>query len=403
VLTSVHIKNFRSCKDVRLEGLGFISALVGRNGAGKTTILRAIEWMARTALLTDEFLFAFSVADTVNDRNVAPGIAVVLTSGDFEYRYMIGSSPQTLLGHTDRSLEKLEVRSHGQDKWELLLSRGPQSVELADRVQQIEIRFSTAMVPAVASLLPEDDTLQEHLRRVMEVLHGVRYYFGHGIIDPLYSKGGDSGVPIRKDLYERWAAEDDRRGNDELSLLLRIIHAHQTAPEAFAELKSRVGPEGLGVIRDIRVNILGDMAETVRKRRSRYYEVVFEPMSQENVELSLGQLSRGTQQMLYLMLALLFDRNSTMLIEQPEDGIHPALLAKLIDLLKVNADPTQIILASHSPTVLSQLKPADVRLVEMVDGATRVRALTEAEVSRAQEYMQREGSLAEFLELIQAD
>lgn len=105
--------------------------------------------------------------------------------------------------------------------------------------------------------------------------------------------------------------------------------------------------------------------------------------------------------MLYLMLALLLDGSSTMLVEQPEDGIHPALLAKLIDLLKVNADPTQIILASHSPTVLSQLQPSDVRLVEMVDGSTRVRALTEVEVSRAQDYMQRDGSLAEFLELIQ--
>lgn len=400
MLTSVHIKFFRSCSDVKLEDLGHMVGLVGRNGAGKTTILRAIEWMAQTALLTEGFWLAFSAADTVDDRKTAPGIAVVLTSDDFEYRYMIGNSPQTFLGHTDRSLEKLEVRSHGSDSWELLLSRGAQSVDLADRVQQIEISFSTAMIPAVTSLLPEDDTLQEHLRRVMDVLRGVRYYLGHGVIDPSYSKGGDPGSPIRKDIYERWAVENDRRGNDDLSLLLRIIHAHHTAPEAFEELKSRVGPEGLGVIRNIRVTELGDVADVVRKHRSRYYEVVFEPMSRD-VELSLGQLSRGTQQMLYLMLALLFDRSSTMLVEQPEDGIHPALLAKLIDLLKVNADPTQIILASHSPTVLSQLQPADVRLVEMVDGSTRVRALTEAEVTRAQEYMQRDGSLAEFLELIQ--
>ena len=123
----------------------------------------------------------------------------------------------------------------------------------------------------------------------------------------------------------------------------------------------------------------------------------------QHVELSLNQLSRGTQQMLYLMLALLLDQSSTMLVEQPEDGIHPALLAKLIDLLRVNADPTQIILASHSPTVLSQLRPADVRLVDIVDGATRVRALTESEVTRAQAYMQREGSRAEFLELSHSD
>ncbi len=400
MLTGVHIKNFRSCEDVKLEGLEHMVGLVGRNGAGKTTILRAIEWMARTALMTERFSTSFGEQYAVGGQQAE----VVLTSGDVEYIYRLGIS--TFAGNSSgaaelEDVETLLVRSPGGGGWVTLLERKDDEVSVAGREQSIEIHNTTAMMPALASLLPEDDPLHDQLRRVMEALRGVHYYLGHGVIDPANSTRGDPSSPIRNDVYERWAAENERRGNDDLSLLLRIIHAHQTAPEAFAELKIRVGPEGLGVIRDIRVNILGDMAESVRKRRSRYFEVVFEPMAQENVELSLGQLSRGTQQMLYLMIALLFDRSSTMLVEQPEDGIHPALLVKLIDLLRVNADPTQIILASHSPTVLSQLQPADVRLVEMVDGATRVRALTEAEVSRAQEYMQRDGSLAEFLELIQ--
>ena len=405
MLTSVHIKNFRSCKDVKLEGLGHMAALVGRNGAGKTTILRAIEWMARTALLTEGFSTAFSEAD-VAELFADPQLEVELTSGEYEYRYRIGRSfgEVDLLGRSKgaRDEEVLLVHRLGSDGWAVLMAREQHTVSLAGREQTIELQPSAAMMPALASLLPEDDLLQGHLRRVAEVLRGVRYYLGHGMIDPADPVWLGFTSPIPKTLYERWVAENEQRGNDNPSLLLRIIHAHQTAPEVFAELKSRVGPEGLGVIRDIRVTTLGDMAENARKRGPRYYEVAFVPMSQD-VELSLNQLSRGTQQMLYLMLGLLLDGSSTMLVEQPEDGIHPALLVKLIDLLRVNADPTQIILASHSPTVLSQLRPADVRLVEMVDGSTQVRALTEPEVKRAQEYMQREGSLAEFLELIQAD
>jgi predicted ATPase len=84
-------------------------------------------------------------------------------------------------------------------------------------------------------------------------------------------------------------------------------------------------------------------------------------------------------------------------------GSTRRLLYKLIHLLRVNADPTQIFFSSHSPTVLSNLKPQDVRLVVMKDGVTQVRALTEAEVDRAEEYLRREGSLAEYLELIQED
>lgn len=400
MLTSVHIKNFRSCKDVKLEGLGHISALVGRNGAGKTTILRAIEWIAGTALLTEGFSAAFENAE--EGEGLDTQITVGLTDGETEYRYRASrlfSHPPGRRGRRSAQIEEeLLIRIPDGD-WGTIFVREDDRVVLADREQPIELHQS-AVMPGLVSLL-HGSPLHAFLLPVMDVLRGVRYYLGHGVIDPAYYLQGDVGSPIRTEFYERWVAENERRGNDDLSLLLRIIHAHQTAPEAFAELKSRLGPEGLGVIRDIRVNVLGDIAETVRKRRSRYFEVVFEPMGQENVELSLGQISRGTQQMLYLMLGLLFDRSSTMLVEQPEDGIHPALLAKLIDLLKVNAYPTQIILASHSPTVLSQLQPADVRIVEMIDGSTRVRALTEAEVTRALEYMQRDGSLAEFLELIQ--
>lgn len=92
-----------------------------------------------------------------------------------------------------------------------------------------------------------------------------------------------------------------------------------------------------------------------------------------------------------------------MLIEQPEDGIHPGLLAKLIDILRVNTDPTQIMLASHSPVVLSSLQPGDILLVDICQGSTTVRRLTAAEVERAEDYMRRDGSLAEYLELIQEE
>ena len=135
-------------------------------------------------------------------------------------------------------------------------------------------------------------------------------------------------------------------------------------------------------------------------RQPEYYDVRFSP-SRISSEVSLEQLSGGTRHALYLLLGLLYDANSTMLIEQPEDGIHPGLLAKLIDVLRVNADPAQIILASHSPVVLSNLAPADIRLVDIQDGATSVRALSLPEIERAKEYMQRDGTLAEFLELIQ--
>ena len=43
-LTHIHIKNFRSCRNVALE-LGGMHALVGANNAGKLAVLRALEFL----------------------------------------------------------------------------------------------------------------------------------------------------------------------------------------------------------------------------------------------------------------------------------------------------------------------------------------------------------------------
>lgn len=397
MLTSVHIKNFRSCKDVKLEGMGPMLGLVGRNGAGKTTILRAIEWAAATALSRADF----SEGDTSGSSS-DPQAQVRLMVDEFEYCYTWGTWAQAEHGQAERSRdeESLSVREPGT-RWIPLLDRKDNAIALNGRERRIMMNHGTAAVmPALASLLSESDPLQLHFQRVMAVFRGVRYYLGHGIFDPAFPLAREQRGPISRLVYERGTQAHVQTGPGHLSILLRLIHAHQTSPDIFAELKSRVGPEGLGLLSDIRVVTLGDVGGTGRGKT--YYDVVFVPMGRD-VELSLDQLSGGTRQMLYLMLALLFDQSSTMLVEQPEDGIHPALLAKLIDIFRVNTDPTQIILASHSSTVLSSLQPEDVRLVEMRGGSTQVRGLTGNEVQRAQDYIQREGSLAEFLELIQED
>lgn len=43
-LTQLHIQNFRSCRDISLE-IGSIHALVGANNAGKSTVLRALDFL----------------------------------------------------------------------------------------------------------------------------------------------------------------------------------------------------------------------------------------------------------------------------------------------------------------------------------------------------------------------
>lgn len=103
---------------------------------------------------------------------------------------------------------------------------------------------------------------------------------------------------------------------------------------------------------------------------------------------------------LQLVTNLVFDNNSCMLLEQPEDSIHPGLLAKVIDILQTYAGRTQLICTTHSPRVMNLVDPAGIRFVTAADGNTSVSELSTKDLKAAKSYLEDEGTLAEFLETL---
>ena len=70
-------------------------------------------------------------------------------------------------------------------------------------------------------------------------------------------------------------------------------------------------------------------------------------------------------------------------------------------LLKTNADGRTLIVASHAASVFNSLEPENLRLVAMVAGQTKVRSLKAQEIDTARKFMSSDGTLAEFMELME--
>jgi predicted ATPase len=113
---------------------------------------------------------------------------------------------------------------------------------------------------------------------------------------------------------------------------------------------------------------------------------------------SVSNLSVGTTRLLQMVVSILFDQRSLMLIEQPEDSIHPGLLQKLISILRTYSHETQILFTTHSLAVLDILHPEEILLATAPEGSTTVRKLTPDEIERAKSFLENEGSLSDFLE-----
>ncbi len=87
-------------------------------------------------------------------------------------------------------------------------------------------------------------------------------------------------------------------------------------------------------------------------------------------------LSDGTINITALIIALYFEKSKLAIFEEPDNGIHPGLLPKLIDLMYEICPTKQIILTTHNPLIVRQLdtpeRLKDLLLIYREDGFSKI-------------------------------
>ncbi|OJW14704.1 MAG: hypothetical protein BGO49_17100 [Planctomycetales bacterium 71-10] len=393
MLRSVEIQNFGSCARTSFDLDAPLSALCGRNGVGKTTVLNAI------ALLCSKTITAYPIPTrsnfflrrSVDIAGVSMTLGLELDGVHYDYEF---SAPD--FSDSARPVELTEFLTAGNGESRTsVFSRQGESVEALGRTDCIRIPKLTPGLAALISLLPRDDPASLHLERVRSFFAGVRYYTFE--VDP----PTESMISAR--AYEEWRDRHKAVGEPAPSLAMCLVYMQQEEPELFDELQSILGPEGIGVVEWIGVHDLGSIIANSEERwgDSKYFMPQVIPsrhMGGGANSFRLPELSVGTRRIIQIVTSMLFDRRSLMLMEQPEDSIHPGLLRKLIDLLRTYSGDTQMLFTTHSAAVLDILEPEEVLLATAVEGSTEVRRLTPDELVRAKDFLASEGTLSDFLE-----
>lgn len=107
-------------------------------------------------------------------------------------------------------------------------------------------------------------------------------------------------------------------------------------------------------------------------------EVVLEVELVSGARVDAARLSEGL--LYYLAFAALryMDPVSLLLVEEPENGLHPARIAEVMRILRaiVEESGTQVLMATHSPLVVNELKPDEVSVVtRTAEEGTRVKRI----------------------------
>lgn len=100
----------------------------------------------------------------------------------------------------------------------------------------------------------------------------------------------------------------------------------------------------------------------------------------DGTEIRPDQMSEGMLYFLSYAVLPYLSPASVILIEEPENGLHPARIAEVMKVLRKISETTQIVLATHSPLVVNELNPEEVTLVtRTVESGTRFTPISETE------------------------
>lgn len=83
----------------------------------------------------------------------------------------------------------------------------------------------------------------------------------------------------------------------------------------------------------------------------------------DGTEVRPEHLSEGLLYFLAFAMLRYLRPTPLLLIEEPENGLHPARIGEVMSILREVSRTTQVLLATHSPLVINELEPHEVTLV----------------------------------------
>lgn len=188
----------------------------------------------------------------------------------------------------------------------------------------------------------------------------------------------------------------------------RVYHFHDTSDTAkikqlqATNINLRLLPDGsnlaayLRMLKQKHVPEYQRIVETIRLVLPFFDDFIHRPTDPEFIELEWRQkgkpdipfkahlLSDGSLRFICLATLLLQPVSllpDTILIDEPELGLHPAAIAILASIFQQVAEEKQLIVATHSVELINCLSPEDVIVVDQEDGVSSFRRFNEEELS----------------------
>ena len=317
-LQGLKIRGYRSIKSLDLD-LRDTNVLIGPNAAGKSNFVRFFRLLRQIA-----------------DQNLQ---LHVRRSGDAESLLYYGSKVSPSLGGT------LYFDSHGY-LFELTPTEDGRLVFEQERILSRDDQETAGYIEKGHEETRLRDARNESWKVPKIIRSGIREFGIYHFQDTGPSAPSKTAVNI---------GDDHRLHSDAGNLAAVLYRLQERQPDAY------------GLIRRTVQRIFPEFGDFVLRPDTHNDDKIRLQWREKGEEYVFGahQLSDGTLR--FICLATLFlqpDPPSTIIVDEPELGLHPHALGVLAGMVRSAATETQVILSTQSVTLLNQFAPEDVVVVE---------------------------------------
>jgi predicted ATPase len=360
MITQFRVQNYKALRDVTLD-LTPLHVLIGPNDSGKTSILEAIGALCRSAShgIVDAFEGPWEGQSLVwrqGEQGPFIRLAVSLKSGTMNAEYELTCS--------------FEAQGRNVKVSRETIGRGGTPFALNARRRSTWVHESSSHVPA-----NDDDRLVAFVR---ESLSGVHYYRWNPKL---------MALPVAPDATRRFRMEQSGFG---LALLLDDIlgydrRSFDRLEDQFRQIFPQV--RSIKLISEPAFKAPSDTTRPIpmlqqADGKGLYFEF-------ESSLVSAAQVSDGLLLILaYVTLLHLPEPPRVILIEEPENGIHPKRLQDVLGILRRlvgDGTQSQVLITTHSPYVLDTFRADEVSMCRKgEDGAVTTHRLSHSKTVREQ-------------------
>jgi len=90
---------------------------------------------------------------------------------------------------------------------------------------------------------------------------------------------------------------------------------------------------------------------------------------------TVAEVSDGTIHTLALLVAIFDPRSTTLVIEEPENSVHPWIIRNILSACEEASKKKQIVITTHSPIVMNHVRPESVLVIWRSQGESKLERL----------------------------